>query len=191
MGLRCLMYENLLVPDYCIKRGIPFKEVEGRFNRMRKNKKLDNLSDEYLIDYIFRTFYPDKPKTNLPYKCKYYVGDIPVSEYANQNNILVYSIRSAVRRSLRENSGADVTKIAIEYVKKNKNKYIFSYGDMPLTDACKKNNISRASVLNVFYDEYPNHDKMTNEEKDAAIKEIVDNILEAKKTKSRVLKHEI
>ena len=185
MELRSFMYKDMLVPEYCVKRDIPFREVDARYNRMRKNKKLDKFDDEYLVDYIFRTFYPDKPKTNSPYNCKYFVDDVPVSEFAKQNKMTVFSVRGAIRRGLKKDPEVDTSRVAKEFVKRSKDKIIYTYEN-------KMFNLSNATVLRIFHEENPDSDKMTIEEINAAIKEIVDNMREANNNnKSMVLKREI
>ena len=62
---------------------------------------------------------------------------------------------------------------------------MFTYENKPLTDACKDHNISREYVMIVFYEEYPDHDKMTDEEKDAAIKIIMDTFIASGITKRK------
>lgn len=195
MELRSFMYKDMLVPEYCAKRDIPFREVDARYNRMRKNKKLDKFDDEYLVDYIFRTFYPDKPKTNSPYNCKYFVDDVPVSEFAKQNKMTVFSVRGAIRRGLKKDPEVDTSRVAKEFVKRSKDKIIYTYDNYPLPIACKMFNLSNATVLRIFHEENPDSDKMTIKEINAAIKEIVDNMREANNNnnnnKSMVLKREI
>ena len=97
MGLRNIMYKKMLVPEYCAKMGIPFEDVNARFNRMRNNKRASKLTDEELVDYIFRTFY-NKPKGNT---CKYYIGDMSLPEFAKENNMLSISLRCAIRKGLK------------------------------------------------------------------------------------------
>ena len=184
MDLKKLIYKGEIFPIYCLNNGIPFDDFNERYVRMRKNKKLDKYSDEYLIEYIIRNFYSRKP-TNSPYKCKYFVGDSTASEFARQQGVLPSSVKGAIRSGLIKDPNASVAQIAIAFAERNKNKYMFTYENKPLTDACKDHNISREYVMIVFYEEYPDHDKMTDEEKDAAIKIIMDTFIASGITKRK------
>ena len=183
MELREYEYNGKLIPDTCIERNTTYEEFEKRFNRMRNNKKLDIYSDEYLIDYIFRNFYPIKSRTNSPFASKYFVDDDPLAEYARKNGVLTISVRGAVQKGVRANPNADTTKIAKDFVERNRNKIIYRYDNYPLSIALRRLNINRSTIMNIFYDIYPNYKDMSQEEVDAAIKGLVDAYLKKKEKK--------
>lgn len=186
MGLRNMIYDGKKFPEFCAENNIPFNKFEERFNRMRKNKKLNEYSDEYLVDYIIRNFYSNKSA----FGCKYYVGNTTLAEYARQNGMTSYSMRGAVRSGLVKDPTASVEELAKAFVERNKNKFKYSYENYPLSIACKKFNISNEVVLKVFHDNYPDMESMTHEEIDTAIRDIVD-ILRKEKPKSKGLRYEI
>ena len=193
MELKNMIYGGKLFPDFCIEKNIPFKEFESRFKRMRNNKKLNNYSDEYLIDYIIRNFYKDKQKTNSPYKCKYYVGELTATEYARKNGMIPGSVKGAIHSGLLKNPNAEVEELAISFVERNKERIRYTYENYPLTEACRKYHLSYTNIMMVFYEEYPNREKMTQEEANQAIKEIVDIfrfVGSRRKKKSKELKYE-
>lgn len=172
MDLRTYIYKEQIFPEYCVINKIPFDDVNERYERMRKNKRLNKYSDDYLIDYIIRTFYS---KTTRPqHKSKYYVGDLTATEFAKQNGMLPSSVKGAIYSGLVKNPDASTDELAISFVKRNKDRNKYTYENYPLTYACRKYHLSYANIMKVFYEEYPNKDKMTQSEVDAAIKEIVD-----------------
>ena len=148
MELRIMNYNGVLLPDFCAEKDIPFKELEDRFKRMRKNKKLNNYSDEDLVDYIIRTFY--SRKTNCPFEKKYFVGDTPLSEYARKNGVSPYSIKGAVHTGLKRDPNANVEELAMSFVDRNRNKFKYTYEGYPLSIACRKYGLSNADVLRIF-----------------------------------------
>ena len=189
MELRSLFYDGILLYDYCAQNNISFKELESRFARMRKNKKVEKYSDEELVDYIINTFY----KKQTGNACKYYINGMSLPEFASEHGVLSISLRSAVREGLKKDPSASTIELAELFIERCKNKVSYTYDGYPLSIACKKLNISNIDVLRAFYEEHPDRDNMTEEEKNAAIKEIVDTFIKAgiAKNKNKGLKYEI
>ena len=196
MELSKFIYDGKSIPDACAERNASFEEFDKRFKRMRNNKTLSIYSDEYLIDYIFRNVYPLKPRTNSPHPSKYFVDDAPLADFARQNGVLSFSVRGAVQSALRKNPDLgeeDTTRIAKEFVARNKNKIVFMYDNYPLSIALRMLKINRSTIMNVFYEEYPDHKTMTQKEVNDAIKDIVDafKAKREKQEKAKGLRYEI
>lgn len=190
MELKDMSYNGVLIPTFCAEKEIPFKEIEDRFKRMRKNKKLDKYTDEDLIEYIIKTFY--SRKINCPFERKYFVGETPLSEFARKNGVSPYSIKGAVHRGLKKDTNANVEELARAFIERNKNKFMYTYEGYPLSIACRKFGLSNVGVLKIFHDNYPDSDNMTEEEINYAIKDIIDTLRETgiKKGKIKGLRYE-
>lgn len=196
MELSKFIYDGKFIPDACAERNASFEEFDKRFKRMRNNKTLSIYSDEYLIDYIFREFYPLKPRTNSPFPSKYFIDDDTLADFARKNGVLPISLRESIISAQKENPNLtqeEQTRIAKEFVKRNKNKIVFMYDNYPLSIALRMLKINRSTIMNVFYEEYPDHKSMTQKEVNDAIKDIVDafKAKREKKEKAKGLRYEI
>ena len=140
MELSKFIYDGKSIPDACVERNASFEEFEKRFKRMRKNKKLDIYPDEYLIDYIFRNFYSGKTRNNSPFPSKYFVDDDPLADFARKNGVLPFSVRGSIQNAKKENpdlTEEEQTRIAKDFVERNKNKIEYRYDNYPLSIALR------------------------------------------------------
>lgn len=166
-------------------------EIEKRLNRMKKSKNGKKYSDEYLVDYILKTFYKTNG-TNSPFACKYFIDDKPSSEFARENGVLPYNINNAIHRGLKKDPNSSIEIIAKSYIERQKNKFTYTYNGYPLSIACKNVGLTNSEVLKLFHELYPNIDSMTKEEIDAGVKEAFDFLKSRpKKNKTLGLRYEI
>lgn len=172
MILRDMIYSKM--EEYGFSRDLKMcMEIEKRLNRMKKSKNGKKYSDEYLIDYILKTFYKKKG-TNSAYECKYFIDDKPSAEFARENGILPFNLNNAIHRGLKKDPKASVEIIGKSYVERVKNRFIYTCNGYPLSIACKMAGVSNDDALRIFHKEHPDKESMTDEEIDAALVEIVE-----------------
>lgn len=190
MILRDMIYSKM--EEYGFSRDLKMcMEIEKRLNRMKKSKNGKKYSDEYLIDYILKTFYKKKG-TNSAYEYKYFIDDKPSAEFARENGILPFNLNNAIHRGLKKDPKASVEILGKSYVERVKNRFIYTCNGYPLPIACKMAGVSNDDALRIFHELYPNIDNMTKEEIDAGVKEAFDFLKSRpKKNKTLGLRYEM
>jgi hypothetical protein len=154
------------------------KAIETRYNRMKKNKRGKAFTDEALVEYILRMFYQKKKPVM---RCKYFIGDKTITDYANDEGVSANGLRSAIYSG--RNKGIPVEEIGKDFVERANQRSDIPNG--PLLKECRKLGMTYAQIVEIFNDEYPDSESMTEEEKDAALAEIMTTMIEAKKPKER------
>lgn len=184
MLLRDLIYSKM--EEYGYSKDLEMNmDIEKCLNRMKKSNNGKKHTDEFLIDYILKTFYKKK-RTNSPFKCKYFIDDKPSAEFARENGVLPYNINNAIHRGLKKNPNASAEELAKSYVERTKKRIIYTCDGYPLPIACKRAGVSNSEALKVFHEEYQEPERMTKEEIDDAFKEIV-GLLKNKPKKAKKL----
>lgn len=172
MLLRDMIYSKM--EEYGFSRDLKMcMEIEKRLNRMKKSNNGKIHSDEFLIDYILKSFYKKKG-TNSPLKCKYFIDGKPSAEFARENGVLPYNVNNAINRGLKKDPQASVDIIAKSYVERHKRRLILTCNNYPLSIACDMAGVSRYEVVRMFKRKYPDVKFMEQEEIDAALVEIVE-----------------
>ena len=154
------------------------KAIETRYNRMKKSKRGKAFTDEALVEYILRMFYQKKKPVM---RCKYFIGDKTITDYANDEGVSANGLRSAIYSEKKK--GIPVEKIGKDFVERANQRSNIPNG--PLLKECRKLGMTYAEIVEIFNDEYPDSESMTKEEKDAALAEIMTTMIEAKKPKER------
>lgn len=155
------------------------KAIETRYNRMKKSERGKAFTDEALVEYILRMFYQKKKPVM---RCKYFIGDKTITDYANDEGVSANGLRSAIY-SGRNKGITSVAEIGKDFVERAKQRS--NIPNSPLLAECRKLGMTYAEIVEIFNDEYPDSENMAKEEKDAALAEIMTIMIEAKKPKER------